>query len=147
MSQHHIDMQPGRLSGKEQSVLHAGASRGPRMSVQAGPGRAQWHVGVWLVGLTVHCLTDSHRHAQTAFRLSLVSVRLQRPSERGREPKGAIYKKIRFRRLVSLAAHEALTLQVTEKENIANPFFGTSDSYTINKWHSTRKQRSKWLLF
>lgn len=137
VNQHNTDLQPWLLTGSQVFYMQGpagGSGWACRQSgVSMGPGSARWHVSVWLVGLTVHCMTDSHRHAQTAARadpaVNWHQVRKQRQGERGREPKGAIYKKIRFRRLVSLAAHKASTLQVTEMEKIAYLLSGTSASY------------------
>lgn len=42
--------------------------------------------------------------------------------------KAPFTKKKNFRRLISLADHKASTLQVTEKEKIAQPLSATSDS-------------------
>ncbi len=99
VSQHHTDLQTQLLAGSRVSYAQGPAEGSGwacrRIGVSMGPGSAQWHVSVWLVGLTLHCLTDSHRHAQTAaqpFLLLLASVRQHRQREE-ESLKGAIYKK------------------------------------------------------
>lgn len=143
VTEYHTDQQLWLLSGRPVSCTQgpAGGSGWAYMQslVSEGPGSAQWHVSVWLVGLTVHRLTDCLRHAQTAAQPFLLSLSPRRHEEKGDQEREGAHrhqftkkkkgkKRKTFRHLVSLAPHKASTLQVTEKEKIVYPLSGTRDS-------------------